>query len=56
MCPLAGGAAINPGGWNEQMADDERQSYRGPEPTRWGIVIALVALASALALLIYIAT
>jgi hypothetical protein len=36
--------------------DDEQPYYRGPEPTRWGIVIALVALASALALLLYIAT
>jgi hypothetical protein len=36
--------------------DDERRYDRGPEPTRWGIVIALIAFASALALLIYIAT
>jgi hypothetical protein len=36
--------------------DDEQLHYRGPEPTRWGIIIALVALVSALALLIYIAT
>ncbi len=39
------------------MPDDDEQSYyRGPEPTRWGIVIALIAFASALALLIYIGT
>ena len=38
------------------MSDDDGQPYdRGPEPTRWGIVIALVALVAALALLIYIA-
>jgi len=40
----------------QQMPDDDGQPYdRGPAPTRWGVVIALVALAAALALLIYIA-
>jgi hypothetical protein len=32
------------------MPDDEQPHDRGPEPTQWGIVIALVTLASALTL------
>jgi len=36
----------------QQMPDDDGQPYdRGPAPTRWGVVIALVALAAALACL-----